>query len=164
MWNKHGLPEKIGKIKMWRKWMFFEKLVGTFKKIWVRGQKKIIEIFLKKCCYEFGKDETRKYKPQFYLCIFFFIYNWHSLWKLPSSNLASSLQSRLIISLPLSNDENFTLNLARHLLTYILSSGLEQEQCSGIKYFLRSNFYFFFFIRSLYFTWCFILSNHGMVL
>ena len=71
--------------------------------------------------------------------LLFYIYNWHSLWKLPSSNLASSLQSRLIISLPLSNDENFTLNLARHLLTYILSSGLEQEQCSGTKSFLKLN-------------------------
>ena len=115
----------------------------NFKKNMSSWSKKIIEIFLK-CWYEFGKNETRKYKPKFY---FFNIYNWHSLWKLPSSNLASSLQSRLIISLPLSNDENFTLNLARHLLTYILSSGLEQEQCSGLKSFLTSNFYSFFFIR-----------------
>ena len=104
--------------------------------------KKIIEIFLK-CWYEFGKNETRKYTPKFYFFLTSTIDS-HSLWKLPSSNLASSLQSRLIISLPLSNDENFTLNLARHLLTYILSSGLEQEQCSGIKSFLTSNFYFFF--------------------
>jgi hypothetical protein len=113
----------------------------------------ILEIFLKCTRMTNGVVSlvrmTQIYKP----ILFFFIYNWHSLWKLPSSNLASSLQSRLIISLPLSNDENFTLNLARHLLTYILSSGLEQEQCSGIKSFLTSNFYF---------LWLFVHTFHLM--
>ena len=118
----------------------FWEIGRNFKKIWVRGQKRPLKYFS-----NVGMSLARMRPENINLnFIFFNIYNWHSLWKLPSSNLASSLQSRLIISLPLSNDENFTLNLARHLLTYILSSGLEQEQCSGIKSFLTSNFYFFF--------------------
>ena len=130
----------------------FWEIGRNFKKIWVRGQKRSLKYFS-----NVGMSLARMRPENINLIFFFNIYNWHSLWKLPSSNLASSLQSRLIISLPLSNDENFTLNLARHLLTYILSSGLEQEQCSGIKSFLTSNFYFLFY-SSIHFTWCFILS------
>ena len=105
-------------------------------------KKRLLKYFSKNVGMNLARMRPENINLNFIYVYFFFIYNWHSLWKLPSSNLASSLQSRLIISLPLSNDENFTLNLARHLLTYILSSGLEQEQCSGIKSFLTSIFYF----------------------